>query len=110
MIDDRLKKIIFKKLNSVLFDVELIRDGDSTWFISRNNRYWFLEYRHNDYTLWYRYQFFDPFFSAFSLKREEYELIIKEWVEKILDVYVEITLSSQQDMYRIVLELLNNLT
>lgn len=108
MIDDRLKKIIFKKLYSVLFDVELLHDGNSSWFIDRNDKYWFLEYRHNDYILWYRYQFFDPFFATFSLKQEEYELIIKEWVEKLLDVDADTILPSRQDLYLSVIEILND--
>jgi hypothetical protein len=89
MIDNRLKKIIFKKLTSDLSHVEVIPYDEGTWFIDRDNKYLFL-YLSNE-SLWWRYDFFENFFSAFSLKQKEYEPIIIEWVKEMLNVSIEKT-------------------
>jgi len=56
MINDRLKKIIFKKLTSDLSHVEVIPYDEGTWLIDRDNKYLFL-YLSNE-SLWWRYDFF----------------------------------------------------
>jgi hypothetical protein len=83
-IDDRLKKIIFKKLAKDLSHVEVIPFKGSIWFIDRDKKYWYLELKNNG-SLWWRYNFFDRFFQAFSLERVDYEPIIAEWVEEVLN-------------------------
>jgi hypothetical protein len=83
-IDDRLKKIIFKKLANDLSHVEVIPYEDSIWFIDRDKKYWYLELE-NDGTLWWRHDFFDRFFQAFSLKLNDYVPLIVEWVEEVLN-------------------------
>jgi hypothetical protein len=83
-IDDRLKKFIFKKLAKDLSHVEVIPYKGSIWFIDRDRKYWYLELE-NDGTLWYREEFFDRFFQAFSLEHDDYEPIIAEWVEEVLN-------------------------
>ncbi len=89
-INDRLKKIIFKKLAKDLSHVEVIPYKGSIWFIDRDRKYWYLELK--DYgTLCWRYSFFDIFFQAFSLEHDDYEPIIKEWVEQILNQKVNTT-------------------
>jgi len=83
-VNDRLKKIIFKKLANDLSHVEVIPYKGSIWFIDRDKKYWYLELE-NDGTLWYREEFFDRFFQAFSLEHDDYEPIIAEWVEEVLN-------------------------
>jgi hypothetical protein len=83
-VNDRLKKIIFKKLANDLSHVEVIPYKGSIWFIDRDKKYWYLELE-NDGTLWYREEIFDRFFQAFSLEHDDYEPIIVEWVEEILN-------------------------
>jgi hypothetical protein len=82
-IDDRLKRIIFKKLAKDLSYVEIIPYEDSIWFIDRDKKYWYFQFEDNG-TLWWRYDFFEQFFQAFSLERVDYEPLIKEWVEQVL--------------------------
>jgi hypothetical protein len=89
-IDDRLKKFIFKKLANDLFNVEVIPYKGSIWFIDRDNKFWYLELK-DDGTLWWRYDFFERFFQVFSLEQKDYERIIKEWVEKVLNRKVNTT-------------------
>lgn len=81
---DRIKKIIFNKLITDLSGVEMIIHNNSIWFIDRENKYWYLELV-NDGKLYWRYQFFFQFFSLFSMDREEFEPLIKEWVELVLN-------------------------
>ena len=81
---ERLKRIIFKKLDQDLGHAEIIVDDNkSIWFIDRANKYWYLELRSSG-TLWWRYTFFNDFFPLFGMVREEYEPVIAEWVEEVL--------------------------
>ena len=84
-MNSKLKEIIFKKLYSDLSHVEIIlHDTGSIWFIDRGKKYWYLELEKSGH-LWWRYQFFTYFFILFSLERVEYEQIIMEWVEDVLN-------------------------
>ena len=56
-IDDRLKRIIFKKLSNDLSHVEIIPYKEDIWFIDRNNKYWYLQLE-KDGHLWWRWDFF----------------------------------------------------
>jgi hypothetical protein len=87
-IDDKLKKYIFKKLANDLSHVEVISYEDSIWFIDRDKKYWFIEFDNNRNLFW-RYDFFNNFFSLFSLNENDYEPLIAEWVEQILNVSVK---------------------
>ena len=83
-MNERLKRIIFKKLDQDLGHAEIIVDDNkSIWFIDRANKYWYLELRSSG-TLWWRYTFFNDFFPLFGMVREEYEPVIAEWVEEVL--------------------------
>ena len=81
---ERLKRIIFKKLDQDLGQAEIIVDDNkSIWFIDRANKFWYLELRSSG-SLWWRYTFFNDFFLLFGMVREEYEPVISEWVEEVL--------------------------
>jgi hypothetical protein len=83
-MNERLKRIIFKKLDQDLGQAEIIVDDNkSIWFIDRANKFWYLELRSSG-TLWWRYSFFRDFFPLFGLERLEYEPVIAEWVEEVL--------------------------
>ena len=83
-MNERLKRIIFKKLDQDLGQAEIIVDDNkSIWFIDRANKFWYLELRTSG-TLWWRYSFFRDFFPLFGLERLEYEPVIAEWVEEVL--------------------------
>jgi hypothetical protein len=83
-MNERLKRIIFKKLDQDLGHAEIIVDDDkSIWFIDRTNKYWYLELEKSGH-LWWRYSFFEDFFPLFGMEREEYEPVIAEWVEEVL--------------------------
>ncbi len=84
MIQDKLKKIIFKKLYKDLSNAEIIPYQNNIWFIDREKKYWYLEYKRIG-DLWWRHDFFENFFFMFSLKRTKYEPLICEWVEEVLN-------------------------
>jgi hypothetical protein len=85
-IDDKLKKFIFKRLTKDLSHVEVItsKQTGSIWLIDRDEKYWYLQLYKND-DLWYRMDFFENFFRKFSFEESDYEPIIKEWVEQVLN-------------------------
>jgi hypothetical protein len=92
-MNERLKRIIFKKLDQDLGHTEIIvDDSKSIWFIDRANKFWYLELRSSG-TLWWRYSFFRDFFPLFGLERLEYEPVIAEWVEEVLKRGVSSTLT-----------------
>jgi hypothetical protein len=99
---------MFKKLNKDLSHVEIIpyEDG-SIWFIDRNDKYWYLEFKKTGF-LWWRYDFFERFFSAFSLDRINYEPLIAEWVEDVLNHKVNTTVSGPSMDHQMVVEVLNH--
>ena len=104
---ERLKKIIFKKLDQDLGHAEIIvDDNNSIWFIDRVNKYWYLELR-SEGVLWWRYSFFNDFFPLFGMERKEYEPVIAEWVEEVLKREVSSTLQSKIAYQNQVEEVLN---
>jgi len=91
---ERLKKIIFKKLDQDLGQAEIIvDDNNSIWFIDRGNKYWYLELKRAG-VLWWRYSFFNDFFPLFGMERKEYEPVIAELVEEVLKRVVSSTLTN----------------
>ena len=86
----RIKKRIFDKLYEDLKHAEIIDCGDSIWVVDRDKEQWYLEYEKSG-DLWFRYLFFDNFFMLFSMQEHEYEQVIAEWVEEVLNCKVGTT-------------------
>jgi hypothetical protein len=92
-MNPRLKKIIFSKLNDDLSKVEIIlSENQSIWFIDRANKYWYFELEKSG-KLWWRYEFFTNFFPLFCLEIDEFQPLLSEWVEGILNRGVSTTTS-----------------
>ena len=102
----RLKKIIFNKLYEDLKNVEIIPYKESIWFIDREKKYWYLEYEKSGH-LWWKYDFFTNFFMLFSMERSEFELVIADWVEEVLNFKVDTTICTQKMCKNLVEEVLN---
>ena len=85
MIEDKLKKIIFKSLFDELSGAEIIPYGDTIWFINRDTKFWYFEYQIVEMSLWWRFKFFTNFFMRFSLGEEEFKPLLCEWAENILN-------------------------
>lgn len=86
----KLIKIIFGKLYMNLAKVEIIEHNDTIWFIDVDEKYWYLRYQKLDGVLWWRHEFFSRFFPLFSMEQGEYEPIISEWAEEVLNYKVSI--------------------
>ncbi len=107
MSKDRLKQIIFKELYKDLSNVEIIPYNDSIWFIDRKERYWYFELEKNG-NLYWRYSFFNNFFKIFSMEPNQFEPIISEWVEEVLNHKVSTTGNQGHDSGFWVEEVLNH--
>ena len=90
MVTDKLKQIIFKQLYKELSNVEIIHYKNSIYFIDRENKYWYFEYEKSG-NLWWRYNFFTNFFLIFSLESNDYQKVMGDWVEEVLNCRVSTT-------------------
>ena len=106
-VETRIKKIIFSKLYEDLAQVEIIPCDNSLWFIDRENKCWFFEYNLLWGSLWWRLDFFRNFFNLFSMKIDEYEPYICEWVEEVLNCKVYETIKSSVYKTHLVEQVLN---
>ena len=85
MVPNKLKTVIFKHIYKALSNVEIIHYKDSVFFIDREEKCWYFEYEKKRGTLWWRHLFFSSFFNIFSLSEHEYEDIMSEWIEEVLN-------------------------
>ena len=103
-----LKKIVFRKLNQDLSKVEIIlSENQSIWFIDRANKYWYFELEKSG-KLWWRYEFFTKFFPLFCLEIDEFQPLLSEWVEGILNRGVSSTSNPGANAYDQVEGILNS--
>jgi hypothetical protein len=107
MISDRTKQFIFNSLIKDLSNVEMIRHDESLWFIDREKKYWYLELVKTGKLYW-RYQFFTEFFEMYSIDREVYEPIIKEFVELVLNCDVTSTKTTMAVSSKMVFTVVKN--
>ena len=105
-MENRLKKVIFKKLYEDLSGVEIIPHDNTVWFIDRDNKYWYFEYKKSGELYW-RHPFFINFFKLFSIEKNEFGSIISDWVEEVLNCKVVTTASHSARLIFEVEEVLN---
>jgi hypothetical protein len=103
----RLKNIIKKKLTNDLSSVSIVDYSGSIWFIDAKSKYWYLELYKKTKTLWWRLDFFENFFTLFSMEQREFVPIIIEWVEEVLNGKVVSTEDLQNFEYLVMEEILN---
>ena len=106
MISEKLKSIIFDKLYQDLKHCEIISYDKSIFFIDRDNKYWYFEYEKGG-TLWWRYTFFNVFFQLFSITYKEFQPVLGDWVEEVLNCKVLTTFRRFQQNRYVVEEVLN---
>lgn len=106
-MNPRLKEIVFKKLNQDLSKAEIIvSENKSIWFINRANKHWYFELEKSG-KLWWRYEFFIDFFPFFCLEVNEFQPLLSEWVEGILNRGVSATQSHKWHKWAEVEDILN---
>jgi len=106
MVTDKLKQIIFKQLYKELSNVEIIHYKNSIYFIDRENKYWYFEYEKSG-NLWWRYNVFTNFFLIFSLEPNDYQKVMGDWVEEVLNCKVSTTFEMFPFYLHLVEEVLN---
>ena len=103
---EKLKKFIFKKLYKDLSHIEIIPYESSLWFIDRKEKYWYFQYDKCG-NLWWRFQYFTNFFQLFSLGQNEFEPIISEWMEEVLNYKVNTPHTDCYHCWNSVVEVIN---
>lgn len=107
-MNPRLKKIIFDKLNDDLSKAEIIvAENKSIWFVNRANKYWYYELEKSG-KLWWRYEFFTDFFILFCLEVNEFQPLLSEWVEGVLNCGVSTTEIVKNNRWYLVEGVLNH--
>ena len=106
-MDEVLNDFIKQQLYDELSDAEIIPYNGSVWFIDREEKYWYFELEKNG-NLYWRYSFFNNFFKIFSMEPNQFEPIISEWVEEVLNHKVSTTGNQGHDSGFWVEEVLNH--
>ena len=106
-VTDKLKQVVFKHLYRELGNVEIIPYKDSIWLIDREKEHWYFEFETSG-RLWWRYYFFNSFFTIFSLEPKDFEPILASWVEEVLNHKVSTTELCAEKKYDEVEEVLNH--
>jgi len=84
-----------------------LSENQSIWFIDRANKYWYFELEKSG-KLWWRYEFFTNFFPLFCLEIDEFQPLLSEWVEGILNRGVSSTRHPGANAYDQVEGILNS--
>ena len=87
---DKFKQGFIKAIEKELNKCEIIYNPNTKgiWFINREEKYWYLEYKIETNYLWWRYEFFNMFKRLFSMPEEVFDEVISRWVENILNCNV----------------------
>ena len=86
----KLKNFIFDKLFDDLKNLDIIEDKktNTIWVIDREKKYWYLIYEKTQRILHWRWNFFTNFFHLFSMEENEFQPLVSEWVEEVLNCKV----------------------
>ena len=106
-MDEVLNNFIKQQLYDELSNAEIIPYNGSVWFIDREEKYWYFELEKNG-NLYWRYSFFNNFFKIFSMEPNQFEPIISEWVEEVLNHKVSTTELELRVKFPMVEEVLNH--
>ena len=92
---ETFKKGFIKQIEKELNKCEIIYNPNTKgiWFVNREEKYWYLEYKIESNYLWWRYEFFKFYTTLFSMTSEVFNQVISEWVEDTLNCKV---LSTEQ--------------
>lgn len=85
MLPTKIQKILFDKIKSDLSNcrVFVTKSGD-IWFINTEIMQWYFNFSKGN-VMYYYVDFFSPFFHIFSIKEQDYNLIIRELAYDLLE-------------------------
>ena len=106
-MDEVLKDFINQQLYDELSHVEIIPYNNSIWFIDREEKYWYFHLS-NTGCLYWRYSYFPQFFKIFGMGHSQFEPILSEWVEEVLNHKVSTTFVDGLSKLKQVEEVLNH--
>ena len=106
---EKFKQGFIKQIEKELNKCEIIYNPNTKgiWFVNREEKYWYLEYKVESNYLWWRYEFFKLYTNLFSMDGEVFEKLISEWVENKLNGKVGTTLQHTMNCVQQVEDTLN---
>ena len=92
---EKFKQGFIKQIEKELNKCEIIYNPNTKgiWFVNREEKYWYLEYKVDTNYLWWRYDYFRMFMELFCMDSEVFQKLISEWVENKLNGKVDSTTS-----------------
>jgi hypothetical protein len=92
---DKFKQGFINLIENELNKCEIIYNPNTKgiWFVNREEKYWYLEYKVESNYLWWRYDFFKSYIDLLSMTSEVFTEVISEWVENKLNGKVDTTKS-----------------
>ena len=87
---EKFKQGFIKQIEKELNKCEIIYNPNTKgiWFINREEKYWYLEYKIETNYLWWRYEFFNLLKTLLSMPDEVFNEVISRWVENKLNCEV----------------------
>ena len=87
---EKYKIGVIKQFEKELNKCEIIYNPNTKgiWFINRETKYWYLEYKIETNYLWWRYEYFNRIKKLFAMTNEVFNKLISEWVENTLNCKV----------------------
>ena len=106
---DKFKQGFITEIEKELNKCEIIYNPNTKgiWFINREEKYWYLEYKVETNYLWWRYDFFKTYMMLFSMSSEVFQELISEWVENKLNGKVDTTDNCRESLFYNVEDTLN---
>ena len=106
---EKYKEGVFKLFEKELNKCEIIYNPNikGIWFVNRETKYWYLEYKVEDNFLWWRHQYFNRIIKLFAMPNDVFEKLISEWVENKLNREVLTTKGLDVSIAKQVEEILN---
>lgn len=93
----KLQKLIYDKLVDDLSGVIYHPYGRDLWFINFETKEWYFQYT-NTGQLWYNQIFFKSYFTIFSLYGSDYQKILKNWFENVINLPVNVIMRKNSNM------------
>lgn len=81
----RLLELIDYRLKGSVKNLTLIPDGSDLWMVDSDLNQWVISISSSG-ILKYNLKFFNDIFAVFSLKWDEYQIVLKGWFEKIIKI------------------------
>ena len=106
---EKYKEGFYKRIEKELNQCEIIYNPNTKgiWFVNRERKYWFLEYKIETNYLWWRYDYFKKITSLIAMTSEVFQKLISEWVENKLNGKVDTIDKSCYDGGKMVEDTLN---